>query len=166
MTNVLRFFFLSVTTLAAPLAYAEELTATHDEVAIYGGQYSVLKDSQYKTELIGLEYRWKDQWNGLRPVVGFWGNNDSAKYAYGGMYWDFPLGPFMITPGVAVGGYAGGDSKDLGYGIEFRDTIEITYRFESGQRIGAQLTHMSNASLGDSNPGVETLQAVYVHPLW
>ena len=150
---------------AAPL-YAEELTATHDEVAIYAGQYSVFGDSELQTSQLGLEYRWKDQWEGLRPVVGVWGNGDSALYAYGGIYWDFPVGPFMITPGVAVGGYSQGDSKDLGHGIEFRDTIEITYRFDSGQRIGAQLTHMSNAGIGESNPGVETAQIVYVHPLW
>ena len=95
---------------------------------------------------------------------------DRAKFdaGYAGINWDLPIDairPFIITPGVKVGGYSQGDSKDLGYGIEFHDSIEVTYRFNDGQRVGAVLSHMSNASLGNKNPGTEIIQAVYSFPL-
>jgi hypothetical protein len=93
-------------------------------------------------------------------------NSDDAIYGYAGIYWDIPLGRFVISPGVAGGYYHQGDSKDLGNAFEFRDTIEVTYRFEAGQRLGLQLTHLSNAGIGDSNPGVETLQLVFTNPIW
>lgn len=158
---------LAATLLTASGAQAAETPdSEYGDFAIYAGQFSTFRSSQFETEHLGLEYRWEDQYHGLRPVVGIWGNGDSATYAYGGIYWDLPLGPFMITPGVAVGPYSHGDSKDLGHWIEFRDTIEITYRFDSGQRLGAQLTHFSNAGIGDSNPGVEMVQVVYTHPVW
>jgi lipid A 3-O-deacylase len=142
-------------------------TAHAGDIAVYGGQYSALRANQYKTGLFGAEYRFNDQFNGLRPTVGTSVNLDGATYTYGGAYWDLPLntGRFVISPGFAAGYYTKGDSKDLGYGLEFRSTIEVTYKLQNGQRFGAQLSHLSNAHLGDKNPGVETIQAVYSHPL-
>ena len=153
---------------AALLATAGHADEGKDDVAIYLGQFSVFRSPQFETVQGGLEYRWADVAYGIRPTVGAWANGDGAVYGYAGFYWDIPLGiePIMITPGVAVGGYSQGNSKDLGSGIEFRDTIEISYRFDSGQRLGAQLTHMSNASIASDNPGVEMVQVVYTHPLW
>lgn len=159
-----RFLAACLFTVLATTAHAAE---TPGDVALYAGQFAVIDDDDYETVQGGIEYRWPDQFNGLRPVVGVWANGDGATYAYGGAYWDLPLGtePFVITPGIQVGGYSQGSSKDLGYGIEFRDSIEITYRMDSGHRIGGSFTHMSNASLGDHNPGVEMWQIVYTAPV-
>lgn len=114
-----------------------------------------------------IEYRFRDQFNGLRPVVGFMATTDSATYTYAGAYWDLPLNtaPFVITPGFQAGAYSHGDGKDLGYGLEFRSTIEVAYEFEEGERVGLGFSHLSNASLGSDNPGTETLQVVYSHPM-
>ena len=155
----------AITLLALP-AYAAEAPPSAD-LDVYAGQFSALRDNKDKSAEFGAEYRFKDQWYGLRPTVGVMANTDSAMYGYAGINWDLPLGiaPIYITPGVKVGGYDHGDSKALGYGIEFRDSIEMTYRFDDGQRVGAALTHMSNASLGNRNPGVEMIEAVYSHPI-
>ncbi len=142
--------------------------AAHGDLDAYVGEFSPFRSTQYQTVEGGVEYRWADQFNGLRPTVGAWVNGDGASYFYAGAYWDLPLGtaPFMITPGIQAGSYQHGSSKDLGGSFEFRDTIEITYRFDDGQRFGAQLTHMSNAGLdGNSNPGVEMVQAIYSIPV-
>ncbi len=142
-------------------------TAHAGDIAVYGGQFSAFRDNKDKTALLGVEYRFKDQYNGLRPTIGTSANFDGATYTYAGAYWDLPLntGRFVISPGFAVGGYTDGSSKDLGYGLEFRSTMEVTYKFQNGQRFGAQVSHLSNAGLGDHNPGTETVQAVYSHPL-
>ncbi|MEJ0010501.1 MAG: acyloxyacyl hydrolase [Alphaproteobacteria bacterium] len=161
---------LLLTTLFAGTAAAEVSTAIPSngsgDIDVYGGPYSVFRDPKDRSVEFGAEYRWADQWNGIRPTIGIMANTDRAVYPYAGIYWDLPLGtaPFVITPGVAVGLYDHGNSKPLGSAIEFRDTIEATYRFNDGERLGAQLTHMSNASIGNKNPGVESYQIIYSHP--
>lgn len=138
-----------------------------EHLAVYGGQFEISDDTN-DSGMLGAEYRFKDQFNGLRPVVGAFANADSGAYVYGGAYWDLPLGtaPFVISPGFAVGAYNEGASKDLGSVLEFRSTLEIAYEFESGHRLGAAISHLSNAGIGDSNPGTETVQLVYSYPLW
>lgn len=138
-----------------------------EHLTVYGGSFDVTQGDD-SAAVGGVEYRFKDQFNGLRPVLGVMGTTDEAAYVYGGAYWDLPLNtaPFVITPGFQAGAYSHGDGKDLGYGIEFRSTIEVAYQFEEGQRLGLGFSHLSNASLGNHNPGVETLQVVYSHPMW
>lgn len=156
--------FVAATLLAGS---AHAAAAGGDYLSVYGGQFEVF-DNSGDSALVGAEYRFKDQYNGLRPVVGGFVNGDSAAYGYAGAYWDLPLGtaPFVVSPGFAVGAYHSGASKDLGYGLEFRSTLEVDYQFENNHRLGLALSHLSNAGLGDKNPGVETAQVVYSYPLW
>jgi opacity protein-like surface antigen len=142
--------------------------ADKGDLVVQAGQFSAIRNNANRAVEGGLEYRFPDQYYGLRPTVGVMANGDGATYGYAGINWDLPIDairPFVITPGVKVGGYSHGNSKDLGYGVEFHDSIEVTYRFNSGHRIGAALVHMSNADLGNSNPGTEIIQAVYSFPL-
>ena len=150
---------LAVLTTAAQAYEGEHLV-------IQAGAFDVSQGDDTAT-LGAVEYRFRDQFNGLRPVVGFMATTDEATYTYAGAYWDLPLNtaPFVITPGFQAGAYSHGDGKDLGYGLEFRSTIEAAYEFESGHRIGLGFSHLSNASLGNDNPGTETLQVVYSHPM-
>ena len=159
--------FFTIIFLATSNAYAASNSTNNSDLAVYVGQFSALRDKADRSVEIGAEYRFKDQYYGLRPTVGVMVNTDDAFYGYAGINWDLPLGiaPIFITPGVKVGGYSKGNSKNLGYPVEFRDTIEATYRFDDGQRAGAALTHMSNASLGDRNSGVEIIELVYSHPI-
>jgi lipid A 3-O-deacylase len=162
------------TLLAATVSLFTLTTTAHaadspkGDLVVQAGLFSALRDKANESVEAGMEYRFADQYYGLRPTVGIMGNGDGAMYGYAGINWDLPINairPFVITPGVKVGGYAKGDSKDLGSGIEFHDSIEVTYRFDSGQRVGAALVHMSNASIGSENPGTEIVQLVYSHPL-
>jgi lipid A 3-O-deacylase len=137
------------------------------DVVLHVGEYSVMRAREHQSTEVGIEYRFADQYYGLRPTVGILGNSDSAMYGYAGINWDLPLGfvPIIITPGTAIGAYKQGDSKDLGLGLEFRSSLEVTYRFNDGQRVGAAISHLSNADISDRNPGVETIQFVYSYPL-
>lgn len=164
----MRTLAISLLSLSLLTTAAHAADSRKGDLVISAGQFSALRDKSKESLVGNLEYRFPDQYYGLRPTVGVMANTDSATYAYAGINWDLPIDairPFIITPGVKVGGYSQGDSKDLGHGIEFHDSIEVTYRFKDGQRVGAVLSHMSNASLGDSNPGTEIIQAVYSFPL-
>ena len=46
---------------------------------------------------------------------------------------------------------------DLGSALEFRSRLEVAYRFENKFRLGVSITHTSNASTGDTNPGTEAV---------
>lgn len=161
----MRILFAAIGSLVALTSIAQAAGTGTGDIAVYGGDFSI-RDSDQSSFMGGVEYRFKDQYNGLRPTVGVFANTDKAVYGYAGAYWDLPLNtaPFVISPGFAVGAYNQGDSKDLGSTLEFRSTLEVSYKMQNAQRIGVQISHLSNASIGDKNPGVETLQAVYTHP--
>ena len=58
-----------------------------------------------------------------------------------------------------------GDGRDLGHELEFRSSIELSYRFDDRTRLGLSFYHLSNANIGDFNPGTEVLSIVYSIPL-
>jgi hypothetical protein len=113
-----------------------------------------------------LEYRSNLKLWFLKPFVGAMVTTDSSVYGYGGLYVDLYFGRrIVLTPNVAVGAYSEGDGKDLGHTVEFRSGLELAYRFDNRARLGVSFHHISNASLGDSNPGTEILGLFLSWPL-
>lgn len=91
---------------------------------------------------------------------------DAGAYVFAGGLVNFFIGEhFVITPSFAPGLYHKGNGKELYYLLEFRSQIEIAYRFTNGGRIGASFGHISNASLGPPNPGVEYLAGTIAFPV-
>jgi hypothetical protein len=43
--------------------------------------------------------------------------------------------------------------------------LELAYRFDNRSRLGLAVSHYSNASIGDTNPGTETATVYYSIPL-
>ena len=60
-----------------------------------------------------------------------------------------------------MGAFSKGNGKDLGHEIEFRSTLEISYQLKNKNRIGLSVGHLSNAGIGDINPGTEILSLSY-----
>ena len=54
--------------------------------------------------------------------------------------------------------------KELGNSLEFRTSIEISYQMKNNNRIGLSFGHISNANIGDKNPGVEIISLSYQTP--
>ena len=71
----------------------------------------------------------------------------------------------LNDPGAGVGAYSEGNGKDLGHAIEFRTQVEFARRLRNDARIAIALSHISNASLGDENPGAEILSLYYSIPV-
>jgi len=92
-------------------------------------------------------------------------NTGGAIHLFAELYYDIHLGDyFILTPSFAPGLYAKRNSKDLKYVLEFRSQIEFTFIFNNHSRIGFSFNHISNASFGEENPGVESLAITYVIP--
>ena len=94
------------------------------------------------------------------------GTTDSTFYGYGGFLVDVFFGKrWVLTPSLAAGYYDKGNGLDLGHELEFRSSIELSYRFDNRTRLGVSFYHLSNASISDVNPGTEVLSVVYSIPL-
>lgn len=108
----------------------------------------------------------------LKPFAGIELTNDSAYYLISGIYLEDNLGELMfsqenkwkLTPSFGIGYYDDGNGKKLGHNIEFRTTLEASYELQNSDRIGFSFGHISNANIGDKNPGVEIFSISYQKP--
>lgn len=102
----------------------------------------------------------------VRPWAGLEVTTDKALYGIVGLLIDIDLGSrWWFTPVAGVGAYSEGNGKDLGHAIEFRTQVEFARRLRNDARIAIALSHISNASLGDENPGAEILSLYYSIPV-
>ena len=152
--------------LAVSAAVAGSATAG-DYLSFNAGQFNALRTNQDQDFQFGAEYRFSEVGYGLRPIVGAFGTDENAAYVYAGLNWDVAIIPnqLYIIPNFAVGAYKEGDGKQLGGALEFRSGIELAYQFPNQMQVGIALNHLSNASLYDRNPGVETVMATYSIPV-
>lgn len=132
--------------------------SAYDTGAFDGGnELSAGFSAEYRAD-IGLWY--------IHPLVGVLVTTDAVVYGYGGLTIDFPVGErFYVSPSFAAGGFDRGSGQNLGHTVEFRTGLELSYRFDDDSRIGLQFHHMSNASLGGSNPGSESVVLNYIVPI-
>jgi hypothetical protein len=71
--------------------------------------------------------------------------------------WNYALSDKLkFTPSFAPGIYNEGDGKDLGHILEFKTEVQATYAISKDSSIGMSYNHISNASLGDKNPGANS----------
>lgn len=148
-----------------PILLLASTTHAQDQLMVYGGSFDFSQQDD-EAALLGVEYRFTSIYRGLRPVAGIFGTSDSSVYGYGGLQWDIYLTDhFLIAPQLAAGGYSKGGGKDLWHGMEFRSQLELGYEFHDKTRLSLAVSHISNASLGDDNPGTETLTLGYSLPM-
>lgn len=149
--------------LFATPAMAQESNAGTAYVSVGAGAYDVNDDETAAD--FRLEYRSGTSlfWQ-IRPWGGAEVTSDGSVWAGGGILADIGVTPeFYIIPSFGAGFYDEGSSdKDLDYWLEFRSQIELAYQFDNQHRLGLALSHISNAGLGDDNPGTEILN-LYWH---
>ena len=138
-------------------------------IAIGGGAFDVLPNSNRAdsspTGLALAEYRFGDVLWIVAPFVGALGTGKGAFYGYGGFGFDINFFErFVLTPTAAVGYFTHGTGIDLGAHTEFRTGAELDYRFENLSRVGIGFYHISNAGIGEHNPGTELVTIVLTMP--
>ena len=92
----------------------------------------------------------------ISPITGGFITENSAVYIYTGFEWNVDMGALTFTPSFAPGLYHEGDGKDLGHVLEFKSEIQFSYELSNDTSIGFSYNHLSNASLGDKNPGANS----------
>jgi len=92
----------------------------------------------------------------ISPITGGFITENSAAYIYSGIEWNIEMGDFEFTPSFAPGLYHKGDGKDLGHVLEFKTEVQLSYGLSKNASFGMSYNHVSNASLGDKNPGANS----------
>ena len=82
---------------------------------------------------------------------------DNATYVYTGVQANYKIGNLKLTPSFTPGLYGEGDSgKDLGHAMQFKSEVQISVDLFENSEFGFKYNHISNADLGDKNPGANS----------
>ncbi len=92
----------------------------------------------------------------LSPITGFMITENNAGYIYTGVQAQYSIGNLNITPSFSPGLYGEGDGKDLGHVLEFKSELQLSLDLFSNSELGFSYNHISNASLGEKNPGANS----------
>ena len=141
-------------------AYAADELVNETELNLFTGMFD-FSDQKQAAGIIGLQHQNDDLFRNsflgkLSPITGGFLTENNAFYIYTGAQAEYELGPFTITPSFAPGYYNSGDGKDLGHVLEFKSEVQMSLNLSDSTEFGMSYNHISNASLGDKNPGANS----------
>jgi len=130
------------------------------ELNFFAGRFD-FSDDNAASSLIGLQHQndelFRKSFLGkLSPITGGFLTDKSAFYVYTGAQTEYNLGFMTITPSFAPGYYNYGDGKDLGHALEFKSEVQMSLNLSDNTEFGMSYNHISNASLGEKNPGANS----------
>ena len=142
------------------IAEEKKLNNQNTELSFYSGMFDFSDDGK-KSTLIGFEHQNenlnRDTFLGnLSPITGALITADNAGYFYTGVEAQYKIGSINFTPSFTPGLYHEGDGKDLGHVIEFKSELQFSLDLSGDSQLGISYNHISNASLGDKNPGANS----------
>mgnify|MGYP001226410761 FL=1 len=141
---------------------AEERVSNNQntELSFFTGTFDFSDDGK-KSTLIGFQHQNENLnrdtfFGNLSPITGALITADNAGYFYTGVQAQYKIGELNFTPSFTPGLYHEGDGKDLGHVIEFKTELQISLNTSGNSQFGFSYNHISNASLGDKNPGANS----------
>ena len=147
--------------LSSPIKTEEnkKLPGTH-ELNFFSGIFD-FSDNKKKSTIFGIQHQdenlIRDSFLGtLSPITGLMFTADNTAYIYTGVQAQYKIGNLNIVPSFTPGYYNQGDGKDLGYPIEFKSELQLSFDVLNNTELGFSYNHLSNASLGDKNPGANS----------
>ena len=149
-----------ILTLFSFTVSAEE-NANEHQYNFYTGNFDFSDDKQ-KALLVGFQHQNENLerntfLGNVSPITGGFVTENSAAYVYTGIEWNYTMGDkIKFTPSFAPGIYHEGDGKDLGHALEFKTEVQLSYSISKSTNLGMSYNHISNASLGDKNPGANS----------
>ena len=126
----------------------------------YSGMFDFSDDGK-KSAIIGLQHQnenlIRESFLGtLSPITGAMITADNAAYFYTGVQAQYKIGAINLTPSFTPGIYEKGDGKDLGHVVEFKSEVQLSLNLFENSQFGMSYNHISNASLGEKNPGANS----------
>ena len=161
MRKIVLSILIGITSLFfTSFANSEDQTFKKTELNFFTGMFD-FSDTQQASGLIGLQHQndglFRESFLGkLSPITGGFLTEKNAFYLYTGAQAEYDLGLITITPSFAPGYYNFGDGKDLGSALEFKSEVQVSLNLSDSTEFGMSYNHISNASLGDKNPGANS----------
>jgi len=158
MKNKFVIIVLYIFFTAFQYSYADEQKGSG--LNFYTGMFD-FSDEGKKSSLFGIEHQNENLYREtiigqISPVTGFMMTSDSAMYVYSGIETNYSFGKVTLTPSFTPGYYNEGDGKDLGHALEFKSEVQLSLDLGEKTNLGMSYNHVSNASLGDKNPGANS----------
>ena len=155
--SIALFFLISISSLNADEI---KLDNNETELNVYTGMFD-FSDNGKRATLLGIQHQNenlnRDTFLGnLSPITGAMITADNATYFYTGVQAQYKFGALNLTPSFAPGYYNKGDGKDLGHALEFKSEVQLSLDLPKSSQLGFSYNHLSNASLGDKNPGANS----------
>ena len=152
--------FSCVFLIILPLKAEENKFEKNTELSVYTGMFD-FSDNGKRSSLIGFQHQDeelnRDTFLGnLSPITGAMITADNASYFYTGVQAHYKFGNLNFTPSFTPGYYNQGDGKDLGHALEFKSELQLSLDLPADSQLGFSYNHLSNASLGDKNPGANS----------
>ena len=153
---LLLFFFINFSSSAEEFKVKDNNTKFN----VYTGMFD-FSDNGKRSTLIGFQHQNvdlnRDTFLGnLSPITGAMFTADNAAYIYTGVQAHYSIGALNIIPSFTPGLYEQGDGKDLGHMLEFKSEVQLSLDLPKNSQFGFSYNHLSNASLGDKNPGANS----------
>ena len=151
---------LMITFAFSSIAEEKILKDQNTEFSFYTGMFDFSDDGK-RSQIIGFQHQnenlLRDSFLGtLSPITGALITQDNSSYFYTGVQAMYKVGNINITPSFTPGVYNQGDGKDLGHLVEFKSEVQISLELPRESQFGISYNHISNASLGDKNPGANS----------
>ena len=142
------------------MADATKLNNKNTEFNFYTGMFDFSDDGK-RSSLFGVQHQNEDLnrntfLGNLSPITGALITSDNASYFYTGIQAHYKIGSLNLTPSFTPGYYHEGDGKDLGHALEFKSEVQLSLELPRESQLGFSYNHISNASLGDKNPGANS----------
>lgn len=130
------------------------------ELNIFTGMFDFSDDGQ-RASLMGVQHQDEELYRKsflgkLSPITGAFLTKKNAFYLYTGVQAEYELGFLTITPSFAPGYYNEGNGKDLGFPVEFKSEVQMSFNLSDSSQMGMSYNHISNASFGEKNPGANS----------
>ena len=152
--------FISFSFLSFANSADEKLNENETELNFFTGMFDFSDDKQ-ASGLVGLQHQNDDLFRKsffgkISPITGGFLTEKNAFYLYTGAQAEYNFGFLTITPSFAPGYYSHGGGKDLGSVLEFKSEVQVSLDLSDSAQFGMSYNHISNASLGDKNPGANS----------
>tara|TARA_B100000965_G_scaffold218989_1_gene183287 strand:- start:99 stop:617 length:519 start_codon:yes stop_codon:yes gene_type:complete len=154
--------FLLLIIISLPAFGDEKINEVYQEheLNVYSGMFDFSDDGQ-RAALIGFQHQnetlqRKSFLGTLSPITGFILTENNASYFYTGVQTHYKIGKMNVIPSFTPGIYDEGDGKDLGHALEFKSEVQLSFDIFDNSELGFSYNHISNASLGDKNPGANS----------
>jgi len=157
-----KIFLTLISFLVSFSLMAEEikLEDKNTEFNVYTGMFDFSDDGK-RSQILGVQHQNeglnRNTFLGkLSPITGALITADNATYMYTGVQAQYKLGSLNFTPSFTPGYYNEGNGKDLGHALEFKSEVQLSLELPKDTQLGFSYNHLSNASLGDKNPGANS----------